>query len=45
MDAIFNSISDGIVVANKDGKYVMFNETAREMGGYTSQQCPHQICP
>ena len=34
MDAIFNSISDGIVVADKDGKYVMFNETAKEMGGY-----------
>ena len=34
MDAIFNSISDGVIVANKDGKYVMFNKTAQEMGGY-----------
>ncbi len=34
MDAIFNSISDGIVVADKNGKYVMFNETAKEMAGY-----------
>ena len=34
MDAIFNSISDGIVVADKAGKYVMFNETAKEMAGY-----------
>ncbi len=34
MDAIFNSISDGIVVADKTGKYVMFNETAKEMAGY-----------
>ena len=33
MDAIFNSISDGIVVSDKDGKYVMFNETAKTMGG------------
>ena len=37
MDAIFNSISDGIVVVNKAGKYVMFNETAREMLGYNPQ--------
>ena len=33
MDAIFNSISDGIIVADKDGKYVMFNETVRKMAG------------
>ena len=33
MDAIFNSISDGVIVANKDGKYVLFNKTAREMAG------------
>ena len=33
MDAIFNSISDGLVVSDKDGKYVMFNETAKSMGG------------
>ena len=43
MEAIFNSISDGIVVSDKDGKYVMFNETAKEMAGsdpknvYTTQ--------
>ena len=37
MDAIFNSISDGVIVADKDGKYVMFNEKAREMGGYNPQ--------
>ena len=34
MEAIFNSISDAIVVADKDGKYVMFNEKAKEMAGY-----------
>lgn len=34
MEAIFNSISAGIVVADKDGKYVMFNEKAKEMAGY-----------
>ena len=33
MDAIFNSISDGVIVANKDGKYVLFNKTAKEMAG------------
>ena len=37
MDAIFNSISDGIIVADKDEKYVMFNETAKEMAGYNPQ--------
>jgi PAS domain S-box-containing protein len=37
MDAIFNSISDGVVVVNKAGKYVMFNETAQEMLGYNPQ--------
>ena len=34
MEAIFNGISDGIVVANKVGKYVMFNDRAKEMAGY-----------
>ena len=33
MDAIFNSISDGVIVADKDGHYVMFNEKAKEMAG------------
>lgn len=33
MDAIFNSISDGLVVSDKDGKYVMVNDTAKAMGG------------
>lgn len=33
MDTVFNSISDGLVVSDKDGKYVMFNETAKTMGG------------
>ena len=37
MDAIFNSISDGVVVVNKAGKYVMFNETAQKMLGYNPQ--------
>ena len=34
MDTIFSSISDGVLVADKDGKYVMFNETAKEMADY-----------
>ena len=33
MDAIFNSIGDGIIVSDKDGKYVMFNETIKRMAG------------
>ena len=33
MDAIFQSISDGVIVANKDGKYVLSNETARSIVG------------
>ena len=33
MDAIFNSISDGIIVANTDGKYVLFNKTAKNIVG------------
>ena len=33
MDAIFNSISDGVIVANQQGKYVLFNKTARKMIG------------
>ena len=33
MDAIFNSISDGVIVANKHGQYVLFNKTARKMAG------------
>ena len=33
MDVIFNSISDGLIVANKAGKYVLFNKTAKKMTG------------
>ena len=33
MDAIFNSISDGVIVTNRDGKYVLFNKTARNIVG------------
>ena len=33
MNAVFNSISDGVIVANEAGKYVFFNETARKMVG------------
>ena len=35
MDAIFNSISDGVIVADKQGKYVLFNETAKQMAGHS----------
>ena len=33
MNAVFNSISDGVIVANEAGKYVFFNQTARKMVG------------
>ena len=33
MDAIFNSIGDGIAVVDKDGKYVMFNDATKRMAG------------
>ena len=33
LDAIFNSISDGVIVANQDSKYVLFNKTAKNMMG------------
>ncbi len=45
MDAIFNSMSDGIVVTNIDGKYVMFNETAKEMGGYSLHNVHTRYAP
>ncbi len=45
MDAIFNSISDGIVVADKDGRYVMFNETAKKMGGRDPKNVPNTQAP
>ncbi len=45
MDAIFNSISDGVVVADKDGRYVMFNETAKKMGGRVPKNLPNTQAP
>ena len=33
LDAIFNSISDGMVVVNEYGEYVMLNAQGEEMGG------------
>ena len=37
LDTVFNSISDGVVVANTEGKYFMFNEAARRMTGQNMQ--------
>ena len=45
MDAIFNGIGDSIIVTNKDGKYVMFNETAKEMGGYSLHNVHTRYAP
>ena len=33
MDAVFNSISDGVIVANRDGKYTLFNKTVGNILG------------
>ena len=40
LDAIFNSISDGLIVVNEYGEYVMFNSRAEEMGA-TKLQSQH----
>ena len=34
LDAIFNSIGDAVIVVDENGKYVMFNRRADEMGGH-----------
>ena len=33
METVFNSISDGVILANKEGQYVMANRTAEQMTG------------
>ena len=40
LDAIFNSIGDGLIVVNEYGEYVMFNSRAEEMGA-TKLQSQH----
>ena len=37
MNTVFNSISDGVVVADKDGKFFMFNASAKRMTGQDLQ--------
>ena len=37
MDTIFNSISDGVVVADSEGRYFMFNEAVKRMTGQNMQ--------
>ncbi len=34
LDTIFNSIGDAVIVVDENGKYVMFNRRADEMGGH-----------
>ncbi len=34
MEIIFDNISDGVVVANADGEYTLFNAVAKHMAGY-----------
>ncbi len=37
MDTVFNSISDGVVAADSEGKYFMFNAAAKRMTGRDMQ--------
>ena len=37
METVFNSISDGVVVANNEGEYFMFNAAAKRMTGRNMQ--------
>ena len=48
LDTVFNSISDGVIVADDYGKYVFFNKRADEMGakklrGKHTKDAPRQI--
>ena len=38
IETVFNHMSDGVIVADKQGQYVMANRTAQQMVGYTPQQ-------
>ena len=48
MNAIFNAISDGIIVADKEGRYTLFNERAggvvgQEVGGIYTTDAPERL--
>ena len=45
MDTIFNSISDGVVVANTEGRYFMFNEAAKRMTGQNKRMTGQNMQP
>ena len=38
MEAVFNQMSDGVVLADKEGQYIMANRTAEQMTGRSLQQ-------
>ena len=38
MEAVFNHMSDGVVLADKEGQYIMANRTAEQMTGHSLQQ-------
>ena len=40
MEAVFNSISDGVVVADENGKYVLFNPSAQAIVGMGATETP-----
>ena len=37
MEAVFNHMSDGVILANKEGQYIMANRTAEQMTGRSLQ--------
>ncbi|RKU22827.1 hypothetical protein C6503_03425 [Candidatus Poribacteria bacterium] len=48
MNAIFNAISDGIIVADKEGRYTLFNERAgnvvgQEIGNIYTTEAPERL--
>ena len=38
METVFNQMSDGVIIANKEGQYIMSNRTADQMTGRRLQQ-------
>ena len=38
MGTVFNHMSDGVILADEEGQYIMANRTAQQMVGYSPQQ-------
>jgi len=41
LDAIFNSVGDGLIAVNSEGEIESFNQSAYKIFGYTSQNADH----